>query len=436
MQEAKDAPPKDVQIDLKGIRVLVVDDHPSNRLLLKTLLTAWGCCCEEAEDGRNALIMLYKARCRREPFQVALLDMAMPEMDGEDLATQIKADPELKETLLIMITSLGLRGDAARLRRLGFDGYIAKPVRQSHLRDCLALVLGRAGQSEQIKPGSLVTRHTLSESHRAQVRILVAEDNPTNQLVTLGILKNMGYRADAVANGVEAVLSLQKIPYDLVLMDCQMPEMDGYEATRRIRASDSKVLNSHIPIIAMTAYALKGDREKCLEAGMNDYLSKPVQPKKVAEVLEHWLIKRDQEERPESQSLAVQTKEALLEEETKAVFDKEELMERLNGDKELFLKILPGFIEDITSRITRLRELFDQGNAAGIRQQAHTIKGAASNVAAGILKEVAWEMEKTMEEGRLEQTPGMIARLEEEFERFRKILMQKELGLTDPQYFG
>ncbi|MBA4395324.1 MAG: hypothetical protein C0407_17370, partial [Desulfobacca sp.] len=322
-QEEKSALTQKIPFDLKGTRVLVVDDHPSNRLLVMTLLKSWGCFCDEAIDAQNVLIRLQEARQKGEPFQVALLDMAMPEMNGEELAIRIKADPELKSTLLIMITSLGMRGDSARLKDLGFEGYLSKPVRQSHLHDCLALALGRAEQSgETIKEG-LITRHTLNESGQAQVRILVAEDNPTNQLVALGILKKLGYRGEAVANGAEALRSLQEIPYNLVLMDCQMPEMDGYEATRRIRNPDSMVLNRRIPIIAMTAYSMKGDREKCLDAGMNDYLSKPVNPKEVAEVLERWLAKMDDDEPLDTAIVLGQSEGALSEEEARGIFNED-----------------------------------------------------------------------------------------------------------------
>jgi PAS domain S-box-containing protein len=435
-QDEKSLPVKEVQADLHGVRVLIVDDHPSNRLLLKTLLDDWGCYSEEAEEARNALLLLYKARCRREPFQVALLDMAMPGMDGETLATQIKADPELKDTLLIMITSLGLRGDAARLRRVGLDGYISKPVRQSQLRDCLSLTLGRAGDASQGKTESMITRHTVSESKRRQARILVAEDNSTNQMVILGILKKLGYRADVVANGVEAVRSLQEIPYDLVLMDCQMPEMDGYEATRRIRAAESKELNRHISIVAMTAYAMQGDREKCLEAGMDDYLPKPVQFKQIAEVLERWLNKRAEEEPWEMEHETVGLKETSVKGVDKTVFDEEELLERLDGDKDLVHLLLLGFMKDISSQITRLKEELAEGNLPGIRKQAHTLKGAAANVSAGRLRDAAQEMELAEKEELFERAPGMISQFEEEFERFKIVLCQKEQLLTDPLISG
>jgi CheY-like chemotaxis protein/HPt (histidine-containing phosphotransfer) domain-containing protein len=425
-QDEKEFPIQETLADLQGVRVLVVDDHPSNRLLLMTLLKAWGCYCEEAEDGKTALVKLYEARYRKEPFQIALLDMAMPEMDGEALAAQIKADRAIKDILLIMITSLGLRGDAARYRRLGFDGYLTKPVRQAHLRECMATVLGRAERTGAPATESLITRHTLAEAHRVQPRILVAEDNPTNQFVALSILKKMGYRAEAVANGVEAVRTLQEIPYDLVLMDCQMPEMDGYEAARRIRAAESKVINRHIPIIAMTAHALKGDREKCLEAGMDDYLPKPVQPKQVAEVLERWLKKKDAEENLRSRNEGDHSDRMLSKEETKAVFNEEELLERLSGDHALIDLVLTGFMEDVPRQIEKLRKELSLCNPSGIRHQAHSIKGAAANVAAGNLRDAALALEKIEEDKYPDEAGGMISRLEKEFAQLKGVLEQRE----------
>ena len=176
-----------------------------------------------------------------DPYRVALQDMQMPDMDGEELARRIKAQPEFAETRLVMMTSMGQRGDAARFTELGFAGYLAKPLRQSQLRECLALVLGRQETPQAAAVPGLVTRHTVSEARKRRVRILLAEDNATNQLVALKILERLGYRADAVADGQEAIAALRNIPYDLVLMDCQMPEMDGFEATRQIRNPRSAI---------------------------------------------------------------------------------------------------------------------------------------------------------------------------------------------------
>ena len=289
--------------DLRGVRVLVVDDYDTNRLLVTMLLESWGCRYGEAADGERALTELRRAAADGAPYRVALLDMQMPEMNGETLGRSIKSDPQLRDTVLVMMTSLGRRGDAKRLEQLGFAAYLTKPVRREHLRDCLALALGR--RERGIDRG-LITRHTLAERGARRVRILLAEDNRTNQTIALALLRKLGYSADAVANGQEALTALRDLPYDLVLMDCQMPEMDGYEATERIRAADGSVRNPAIPIIAMTASAMQGDRERCLDCGMNDYLAKPVSFGALAEVLERWLPAVD-EAAPESAAATTTT---------------------------------------------------------------------------------------------------------------------------------
>jgi len=276
--------------DVRGERVLVVDDHPTNRLVLTEMLRSWGCRYEEAADGVEALEKLRRALAEGRPFRIALLDMQMPDMDGKTLSRVIKSDPALKDTLLVMLTSVGQRGDAAELQKIGLSAYLIKPVRKSQLYDCLVTVLG-AAETQAARTGGrpILTRYGLQEEKKRRVRILLAEDNAVNQKVALKILERLGYRADAVGNGKEALAALEKIPYDLVLMDVQMPEMDGFEATRAVRDGRAKVLDRNVPIIAMTAHAMKGDRERCLEAGMDDYIGKPVTPSAVKEILEKYL---------------------------------------------------------------------------------------------------------------------------------------------------
>ena len=259
------------------MHVLVVDDNATNREVLTAQLQAWGVRSEEAPDGPTALQALYLARDAGDPFQVAILDMQMPGMDGAALARAIKADEKLKDTRLVLFSSLGERGDA---RANAGDRLCRLPDQAGAAVGALRLPVRRAGRDRSwpSRRSPIVTRHTIREMRRGAVRILLAEDNITNQQVALGILKKLGLRADAVANGAEAVKALETIPYDLVLMDVQMPEMDGLEATQHIRDPQSAVRNHQIPIIAMTAHAMQGDRERCLEAGMNDYVTKPVVP--------------------------------------------------------------------------------------------------------------------------------------------------------------
>lgn len=278
-----------ISSDIRGKHILIVDDNATNRYVLRGQLKLWGCRFREASGGRQALEELRQAAAGNDPFQIAILDMQMPEMDGETLGKKIKEDPELKNTILILMTSMGDRGDAKRFEEIGFAAYLTKPVKQSQLYDCLATVTDMHRESEKDRPVAIVTRHTLAEDLKRRVRILLAEDNIINQKVALNMLKKFGYHADVVANGKEAVSALKMIPYDIVLMDCQMPEMDGYEATGEIRNPESKVLNLKVPVIAMTANAMKGDREKCLEAGMDDYLTKPINPQELSDMLDRWI---------------------------------------------------------------------------------------------------------------------------------------------------
>jgi PAS domain S-box-containing protein len=275
--------------DLRGTHLLIVDDNATSREVLTVQLKAWGVRSEETADGPSALRELRRSRDAGDPFRVAVLDMQMPGMDGVELARTVKADETLQDTRLVLMTSLGRRGDARKVEEIGFAAYLTKPVRQDEIIGCLSVVLAGAAATEPAPP--IVTRHTIRELRRGAVRILLAEDNITNQQVAVGLLKRLGLRADAVANGAEAIKALETLPYDLVLMDVQMPEMDGLEATRRIRSPHSAVRNHEVPIIAMTASAMQSDREACLNAGMNDYVSKPVSRSVLAEALDRWLPK-------------------------------------------------------------------------------------------------------------------------------------------------
>jgi two-component system sensor histidine kinase/response regulator len=278
-----------VPTDIKGKRILIVDDNATNRYVLREQLKSWGCRYKEASNGVQALDELRQAATSKDPFEISIIDMQMPGMDGKTLGKKIKQDPDLKETLLVMMTSMGQRGDAKCFEKIGFAAYLTKPVKQSKLYDCLTIVAGLQEHTAHKRPAAIVTRHSLAEDKKRKIRILLAEDNIINQKVAMSTLNKLGYTADAVANGKEAIKALEIIPYDIVLMDCQMPEMDGYEATAEIRRLESKVLNHKVPVIALTANAMKGDREKCLNAGMDDYLSKPIYPNELSDMVEKWI---------------------------------------------------------------------------------------------------------------------------------------------------
>ncbi|MGA2691732.1 MAG: response regulator [Opitutaceae bacterium] len=282
--------------DLFDLRVLVVDDNATNRQILRHQLYAWKMQKGSAANGFEALDLLRTAASENKPYDLALLDMQMPEMDGMTLARAIKADPSISSTRLIILTSMGHMHSTEELKAVGVDAYLVKPVKQSRLFDCLVTVLGRAAAEHVfVKPEKgTVLKETLSDTHAAsRARILLAEDNIVNQKVALAQLKGLGFTADAVANGQEVLSALKNVPYDIIFMDCQMPEMDGYEAARLIRQAEragNVSWNSPVRIVAMTAHAMTGDREKCLAVGMDDYLSKPVRKGDLQSALIKWIV--------------------------------------------------------------------------------------------------------------------------------------------------
>jgi CheY-like chemotaxis protein len=274
---------------ISGKHVLIVDDNATNRFVLQKQLTSWGCRIENAPDGFQALVLLHSAVIENDPFEIAILDMQMPEMDGETLGQQIMKDQRIKDTILVMMTSVGEHGDAKRMEKIGFSAYLTKPVKMSKLHDCLAMITGANQKTTKRRHKAIVTKYSLAEIKKQNVRILLAEDNLVNQRVAIKFFGKLGYNVDVVSNGKEAIAALSIHKFDIVFMDCQMPEMDGYAATGEIRNTDSSVLDHNVPVIAMTANAMKGDREKCIKAGMNDYLSKPVKPQELSDMLDKWI---------------------------------------------------------------------------------------------------------------------------------------------------
>jgi two-component system sensor histidine kinase/response regulator len=286
--------PKSNRHALYQLRVLVVDDNGTNRQILRHQLTVWKMLPGTAASGQEALKMLRAAAMEALPYDLALLDVQMPEMDGFNLARLIKADPVIASTRLVVLTSMGQALSAQELRNAGIAAYLVKPVKQSHLFDCLMNAIGQtATETFFIHPASSLPVSTSPGPQRKRPRILLAEDNIINQKVALGQLQRLGYAADAVANGLEVLAALQRLSYDIILMDCHMPEMDGYEATQAIRKQEESLDQSRLPklpvhIIAITANAMQGDAEKCFAVGMNDYLSKPVGLADLRAALERW----------------------------------------------------------------------------------------------------------------------------------------------------
>ncbi len=276
----------DTPDSVRGKRFLLVDDNQTNLDILSGYLAAWGCFSDMARSGEVALSLLHAVAKVNAPYDAVIVDMLMPAMDGAELGKQIKNDPLLKETKMIMLTSMGMRGEAARMEKIGFAAYLTKPIRRSQFFDCLVSVFSQQPAKTSLRKQPLITKHSLSEEQRKKTRVLVVDDNSINQKLAKRMVEKFGFVADIASDGKEAVAALGSFKYNLVLMDVQMPVMDGFTATGIIRNPNSKVLDHDIPIIALTANAMKGDRDKCLAAGMNGYISKPIQPQELLSAIE------------------------------------------------------------------------------------------------------------------------------------------------------
>ena len=277
--------------DIRGRRVLVVCENPTDRLVLRDQLLSWGCSCSESVRGSDALAVLKKAAHDTVPFDIAIISSDLPDMEGHLLGEIIKTNPLVQDTLLVLLSSHGIRGEATHTRMIGFAAYLTKPVKSSQLQNCLAMVVGSRQLKACDRPGQFITRHLINEELRRRTRILVAEDNIVNQKLALRILEKLGFRADAVANGSEAVRAVETVPYDLVFMDVQMPEMDGLAATAVIRERE-KITGKRLSIIALTAHALSGDRERFLAAGLDDYVAKPLKLDALVSAIDRQLGKK------------------------------------------------------------------------------------------------------------------------------------------------
>ncbi|MCP4153883.1 MAG: PAS domain S-box protein [bacterium] len=412
-------------VDVSGKRILVVDANPANRDELLGRLLTRGAQPGDASEGEKALSLLREAAEEGAPYLVAVIDMHLPDMTGESLGKAIKADPRLAETQLIMMTALGRRGDVRRLGKAGFAAYLTKPLRPADLFNAITTVL--AGDPQQ-KGYPVVTRHSIHEFQRSSIRILLAEDNIVNQEVALGIIKNMGLSADVASNGREALRSIESRRYDLVLMDIQMPDMDGVAATKEIRNSNLKYRD--LPIIALTAHAMKGDRETFLAAGMNDYLSKPLTPNGLSKMIQKWLPDdiHENNNKEISEPLHIncepegQRDPAAKEENPSPLFDNATLMARLENNVELVNSVIEAFLKDMPKQIKALKDFLLAENSTGFVRQAHTIKGAAASVGAEYLRMEAAALEKAAKAGSLE--PLNMENLEIQFNRLKNAMKE------------
>ncbi len=404
-------PPIQEQVDLHGMRVLGVDDNRTNRMILTKMLEMMGCQVDTVASGPDALTALRGAAQANQAYRMVLLDMQMPGMDGEQTLQAIKADPLIRDVDVVILTSMGRRGDASRLESTGCSGYLIKPVKQSQLVDALVAVVQRGQRPPDSAAPPLVTRHTILEKQRQGMRILLAEDNPVNQKLAVILLNKAGYSVDVVDNGARAVEAVFEKKYALVLMDVQMPELDGLDATRHIRAREPA--GERIPIVAVTAHAMQGDRERCLEAGMDDYITKPLQQKELLDILERWMA-GNAEDQPDSGP----------EEVVDPPLDVAGALPRFGGNMGFYVELLGEYSRQLVSGCGQMREALLAGNADTLFQLAHSLKGAAAAFGAGRLVAAAGEIESSAKEGNVQGLEPLIGHMEAEIPKIQAFLVQ------------
>ena len=411
--------------DIRDLRILVVDDSATSRQVFSDLLEAWGCRFNTVDDGNQAMEKLVRAATEKDPYRVALIDSQMPGIDGITLGEKIKKDPDLMQTQLVLLSSLSMQRGGSKSRNNNFAAYLVKPVKSSQLFDCLATMSDDFPQNQDVVNGAepAARRREPTESPKKQIRVLIAEDNPINQKVALNLLAKLGYRADMVSNGVMAVRALEETAYDLVLMDVQMPEMDGLVATAAIRGLRSNVLRRDVPIIALTAHAMAGDRKGCLEAGMNDFISKPIDPKELQTKIEKWTniidVSFQKAEVPKSDKVPANI-------ESSSPMDFNKALERAMGDEEFLVEILQEFLRQVPAQIEALQTALQQGDKETLRGQAHTLKGAAANLSLNGVTAAARRLEEMGRDGNLSKGKQSLSELGKEIGRLEAHISRLE----------
>jgi two-component system sensor histidine kinase/response regulator len=420
---------------LKGQRVLVVDDNATNRKVLMGQLLLCGVEPVSTSSADEALSLLRQARAAGRPFDAALLDHLMPDCDGAELGRIIIQDATLQSTRLILLTSSGQRGDGQLFAEIGFAGYLLKPVAQRDLTECLMMALAETADTWRGQRQPMITRHALrAQRTRTRNRILLAEDNLVNQKVALRILEKLDYRVDVVADGRAAVTAFQTGLFDLILMDCQMPQMDGYEATREIRTLEAG--KQHIPIVALTAHAMKGADEKCRAAGMDDYLTKPIDRAKLDECLEYYLPSTGSTgvtQTINETAIGVETiKESVAEGTGMAndilvdhPVDWPALLESIDGDKNFARELMEAFIGTGDQALAAIALALGKADYATMRESAHALKGASANLHASAASAAAAHLEAAAGLGQSAQIPALAERLKVEVNRTVEFLQAK-----------
>jgi|GEM_PF-593110 len=436
----------DQKMVLSGLRLLIVDDNATNRTILHDQIISWGMHNGSAENGQQALDMLRAATDFGKPYDIAILDMHMPGMDGLELARAIKSDPTLSSVRLVMLSSVGQYVGNRDIRAAGIEHILCKPVRQSHLYNCLVTLMENA-----LKAAS--SHHTQAaagelDHEQFSARVLVAEDNPVNQAVTVGMLEHLGCQADVAENGQAVITALEQQPCDLILMDCQMPQMDGFEATRIIREQEQrdgsnngsgKATRIRIPIIALTANAMEGSRDECLAAGMDDYLAKPFNESQLCTILKRWLAKPVEAsaaapERhtasPAPTNTAPEPPDAAGRPIDPKALDQIRALQR-EGMPDLVDKVINLYFQETPHLMQAIQDAIARGDAGALKKAAHSLKSSSANLGADALAELCKTLELMGRANTIENADDIAAKMGAEYSRVLAALDNNLRGTYD-----
>jgi PAS domain S-box-containing protein len=412
--------------DLNGLRALVVDDNRTNRTIFVKMIEGAGIRAAAAGSGAEAIAMLKEGAIAGDPFRIMLLDMQMPGMDGEHTAIVVKNTPQISDTSIIILASLGSRGYASRLKSVGCEGFLLKPVKQSLLIESMAGVINRESSVRWAGPEPMVTLRNVKGKRFGNIRILLVEDNPINQKTAAAILRKAGFMVDVADNGLRALDAVDRGSYDIILMDIQMPEMDGYETTAAIRKREGADRRS--AIIAMTAHVMKGDRERCLEAGMDDYLAKPINPDEVFAVIERWAGPKLEGRDGRVSAAADEGEKAsdrTLHEQPVDIVD---AMDRFDNERGFFREMLEQFMILLPGQVREIEDAVSADDAETVQKTAHNIKGSAGTLSARRLYSIVLEMETKGRSSDLSEMPLLLEDLKSEIVRLGEFVstMNKE----------
>jgi len=399
-------------VGLKALPVLIVDDNATNRYVLERMLTSWQMLPELAEGGRRALERMMAARRGEHPFELVLLDANMPEMDGFEVAARIKQDPRLAKATIMMLSSAARQGDAARCREIGIAAHLTKPIHQSALLDAIMTALG----GQQPKDPSTLAASGGGRPLR-RLHILLAEDNAVNQRLALRVLEKAGHAVSVAGNGKDALAALEAEQFDVVLMDVQMPEMDGFQAAQIIRQREAEAgTGQRIPIIALTAHAMKGDREKCIAAGMDHYVAKPIRPKALFKTITE-IISRGEEPAEDAADA-----DAGADGSAQPAFDLAAAMKAVEGDTAFFAELVGIFLKDAPRLMADIERSVAAGDREAIGAAAHTLKGVVGNFRARGSFEAAMNLEAAARDGARDDAQEHWQRLRAEVQRLTTAL--------------